>query len=141
MAVFGAMHATLMIPALLVEISDDMQISVAVAGQLATATFAAWGLSVFSVGPLSDSFGRRPIALVGLLVVTGSLIGSAFAPNFETLLVLRVLLGSAGGTCPHLRWRNFRCHFPGKAGPGGRRTAGCWNAGIGGQCAGCGRAD
>ena len=100
MAVFGAMHATLMIPALLVEISDDMNVSVAVAGQLATATFAAWGVSVFSVGPLSDSFGRRPIALVGLLVVTGSLIGSAFAPNFETLLVLRVLLGLAGGTLP-----------------------------------------
>ena len=94
------MNATLMIPALLVEISDDMKISVAVAGQLATATFAAWSVSVFSVGPLSDSFGRRPIALAGLLLISGSLIGSAFAPNFETLLVLRVLSGLGGGTLP-----------------------------------------
>ena len=100
MAVFGAMNSTLMIPALLVEISDDMQISVAVAGQLATATFAAWSVSVFSVGPLSDSFGRRPIALAGLLLIAGSLVGSAFATNFETLLVLRVMVGLAGGTLP-----------------------------------------
>ncbi len=98
--VFGAMNSTLMITALLVEISDDMQISVAAAGQLATATFAAWGVSVFSVGPLSDSFGRRPIALAGLLLIAGSLIGSAFAPNFETLLVLRVLTGLGGGMLP-----------------------------------------
>ena len=100
MGVFGAMNSTLMVTALLVEISDDMQISVAAAGQLATATFAAWGVSVFSVGPLSDSFGRRPIALAGFLLVAGSLIGGAFAPNFETLLVLRVLTGLGGGMLP-----------------------------------------
>ncbi len=99
-AVFAVMNSTLMITALLVEISDDMQVSVAAAGQLATATYAAWGVSVISVGPLSDSFGRRPIALAGLLLVTGSLIGGAFAPNFETLLVLRVLTGLGGGMMP-----------------------------------------
>ena len=99
-AVFGAMNSTLMITALLVEISDDMQVSVAAAGQLATATFAAWGVSVISVGPLSDSFGRRPIALTGMLLITGSLIGGAFAPNFETLLALRVLTGLGGGMMP-----------------------------------------
>ncbi len=99
-AVFGAMNANLMVTALLVEISTDMNVSVAVAGQLATATYAAWGVSVFSVGPLSDSFGRRPIALAGLLLIVGSLIGSAFAPNFETLLVLRVLSGLGAGTLP-----------------------------------------
>ncbi len=99
-AVFGAMNSNLMVTALLVEISDDMQISVAVAGQLATATYAAWGASVFLVGPLSDSFGRRPIALAGLLLIVVSLIGAAFAPNFETLLALRVLGGLGAGTLP-----------------------------------------
>ena len=52
LAVFGAMNANLMITALLVEISTDLDISVAVAGQLATATFAAWGTSVVALGPL-----------------------------------------------------------------------------------------
>ena len=87
-------------PPLLVEIATDLEISVAVAGQLATATFAAWGGSVVLVGPLSDSFGRRPVALAGLLVLSVSVLGSAFAPNIETLLALRVLTGLAGGMLP-----------------------------------------
>ena len=100
LGIFGAMNANLMITALLVEISTDLDISVAVAGQLATATFAAWGTSVVALGPLSDSFGRRPIALAGLLLITGSLFGSAFAPNIEVFLALRVLTGLGAGTLP-----------------------------------------
>ena len=100
MAVFGALNANLMVTALLVEISTNLHISVAVAGQLATATHAAWGVSVFSVGPLSDSLGRRPIALARLLLIAGSLIGSACAPNFGVLLALRILTGLGAGTLP-----------------------------------------
>ena len=100
LGVFGTMNAALMIPAILVEISSDLDISVPVAGQLATATFAAWAVSVVSVGPLSDSFGRRPVAITGLMLVAGSMLGSAFAPNIETLLVLRVLTGLGAGTLP-----------------------------------------
>ena len=100
LAVLGAQNAVLMLPVLLVGISTDLEISVAVAGQLATATFAAWGISVVSVGPLSDSFGRRPVALVGLCVLVASVIGSAFAPNIEVFLLLRVLTGLGGGTLP-----------------------------------------
>ncbi len=98
--VFGAMNANLMITALLVEIATDLDVSVAVAGQLATATYLAWGFSVFAVGPLSDSFGRRPIALGGLFLIAGSLLGAAFAPNFESLLAFRVLTGLGAGTLP-----------------------------------------
>ena len=100
LAVFAAQNAIFMVPPLLVEISSDLDISVALAGQLATATFAAWGLSVVSVGPLSDSFGRRPVALAGLLLLTVSVVASAFAPNIWVFLVLRVLTGLGGGTLP-----------------------------------------
>ena len=100
LAVFATQNAVFMIPPLLVEISSDLDISVALAGQLATASFAAWGLSVVSVGPLSDSFGRRPVALAGLVVLFGSIIASAFAPNIEVFLLLRVLTGLGGGTLP-----------------------------------------
>ena len=100
LAVLASHSAVLFIPPLLVEIADDMDISVAVAGQLATATFAAWAVSVVSVGPLSDSFGRRPVCLAGLFVLSASVLGSAFAPNIEVLLALRVLTGLAGGMLP-----------------------------------------
>ncbi len=100
LAVFATQNASFIIPPLLVEISTDLEISVAVAGQLATATFAAWSLSVVSVGPLSDSFGRRPVALAGLLLLFASVTASIFAPNIEVFLALRVLTGLGAGTLP-----------------------------------------
>ena len=100
LAVFAALSAVFIVPPLLEDIASDLEISVAVAGQLATATAAAWGVSLLLVGPLSDSFGRRPVVLAGLLVLAVSVTASAFAPNIETLLALRVLTGLAGGTMP-----------------------------------------
>ena len=99
-AVFGTQNAVMIVPPLLVEIATDLEISVAVAGQMATATFAAWAVAVISVGPLSDSLGRRPVALTGMVLVMLSVLASAFAPNIETLLALRLLTGFGGGTLP-----------------------------------------
>ena len=100
LAVFAGLSAVFIIPPLLVEIATDLDVSVAVAGQLATATLAAWAVSLVCVGPLSDSFGRRPVALTGLVVLSVSVLASAFAPNIEALLALRMLTGLAGGTLP-----------------------------------------
>ena len=96
-AVFGTMTGVMMVPALLVEIAGDMDVSVAVAGQLTTASFAAWAVSIVGVGPLADSIGRRPLALAGVFLVVVSLLASAFAPNIETLMALRALAGLGGG--------------------------------------------
>lgn len=97
---FSTQNAVFMLPPLLVEISTDLEISVPVAGQLATATFAAWAVSLLTVGPLSDSFGRRPVILAGLLILVAAVLASAFAPNIQVFLVLRVLIGLAAGTLP-----------------------------------------
>ena len=97
LAVFGTMTGVMMVPALLVEIATELNVSVAVAGQLATATFAAWAVSIVAVGPLADSIGRRPLALAGVFLVVVSLIASYFAPNIETFMALRVLAGLGGG--------------------------------------------
>lgn len=99
LAVLATQNAVFIVPPLLVEIATDLEVSVAVAGQLTTATFAAWGLSVVSVGPLSDSFGRRPVALAGLVLLFIAVTGSAFAPNIEVFLALRVLTGLGGALC------------------------------------------
>ncbi len=61
-----------MLGPLLVDIAREFDTSVAVAGQLAAATFASWAVFAPLVGPISDSFGRRPVALGGL-----SLMGAA----------------------------------------------------------------
>ena len=98
--VFATISAILIVPPLLVEIATDLEISVAVAGQLATATFAAWAVMGISGGPLSDSFGRRPVALASLAVLSVSILACSIAPNLETLLALRVLTGLGGGAIP-----------------------------------------
>ena len=100
LAILSTQTAILMVPALLVEIATDLEVSVAVAGQLNTATFAAMALSIIAVGPLADSFGRRPVAIAGVFLVLVSVFGSAFAPNMEVFLALRILGGLGGGTIP-----------------------------------------
>ena len=99
-AVFATQNSVMIVPPLLVEIASDLEITVAVAGQLATVTAVGWAVSLLTIGPLSDSFGRRPVALCGLAMLAGSVLGSAFAPNLAVLLTLRVLTGLAGGTIP-----------------------------------------
>ena len=89
-----------MLAPLLVEIAGDMDVSVAVAGQLATATFSAWAVSLVVSGPLSDSFGRRPVILTGLLLLAGAVTASAFAPNIETFIALRAMTGLTAGALP-----------------------------------------
>ncbi len=62
--------------------------------QLVIATFIiGMGLGTLLAGPLSDTFGRRPIAVFGAgLFIAGALLG-AIAPNIETMLVARTLQG------------------------------------------------
>ena len=98
--IFGTMTGVMMVPALLVQIAEELEVSVAVAGQLATATFAAWAVSIVAVGPLADSIGRRSLALAGAFLMVASLLATAFAPNIEVMMVLRVLAGLGGGAIP-----------------------------------------
>ena len=90
----------LVIPPVLVPIAGDLDVSLALAGQIVTVTFAAWALSVILCGPLSDSLGRRPMALVGLGLLAVSTIATAFAPNLEVMLAVRILTGLGGGMVP-----------------------------------------
>ena len=61
-------------------------------------------------GPMSESYGRRPIMLSAFLLFTLSMLASALSPNFAALVVFRLLTGIAaacpiavvGGTCADL---------------------------------------
>jgi DHA1 family bicyclomycin/chloramphenicol resistance-like MFS transporter len=48
-------------------------------------------------GTLSDSFGRRPVILVALLVYTLGSVGAALAPSFGWLLAFRAMQGLSAG--------------------------------------------
>jgi predicted MFS family arabinose efflux permease len=99
-ALFAGQCTWLLDAPLLVEIASEFDISVAMAGQVAAANFGAWAVSVVISGPLSDSLGRRPVALFGLSLLCIGALASAFAWNLPTLLATRVVSGLGGGMIP-----------------------------------------
>ena len=59
------------------------------------------GLAVgqLAYGPLADRFGRRPVLMGGLVIYTGAGLWAAFAPDVQTLILVRLLqaLGGCAG--------------------------------------------
>ena len=99
-AVFMVRAGMLMLGPLLVELADDFDTSVAVAGQLAAATFITWGITAPLVGPISDTYGRRPVLLTGVLLMAVGILGSGAAWNFASLLALRLITGIGSAMIP-----------------------------------------
>jgi DHA1 family bicyclomycin/chloramphenicol resistance-like MFS transporter len=58
----------------------------------------AFAFMMLFYGTLSDSFGRRPVIMIALLVYTLASIGAALAPTFGWLLVCRALQGLSAGS-------------------------------------------
>merc|ERR1711988_191797 len=86
---------------LLPRLKEDWGLSTAQQGHLGSFAAAGQAIGAIGVGYVSDRFGRRPafIASVAMSVVFGAM--SAFAPDFETMIVLRVLTGlGIGGNLP-----------------------------------------
>ena len=60
---------------------------------------AAVAVGLLVWGPLSDSFGRRPILFFGLALFEMITVACMFAPDVKWLIALRVLEGFIVGNC------------------------------------------
>ncbi len=98
--VFLVRASMLMLGPLLVELADDFGTSIAVVGQLAAATFITWGITAPLVGPISDTYGRRPVLLVGLLLMALGILGSGVAWSYGSLLATRLITGVGSAMLP-----------------------------------------
>ena len=98
--VFAVLTALSMLGPLLVDMSQDWMTTVPVVAQLVTAAAVAWAATALVVGPFSDAYGRQPILLTGVLLISLASIGTALAPNLATATVFRVLAGVGGGMVP-----------------------------------------
>lgn len=66
--------------------------------QALTLYLFCYGLMMLWYGALSDSFGRRPIILISLIVFFFASIGCQFAQSLNELLIYRAIQGLSGGT-------------------------------------------
>jgi EmrB/QacA subfamily drug resistance transporter len=83
--------------------------------------WAAWTISIYLVavtsmmplmGKLSDSFGRKRIYLVSLMLFTGSSVACGFAPNIYALVAFRFIQGVGGASFLPKATGLVSDHFP-----------------------------
>jgi benzoate transport len=103
-------------------IANDWGLSATSIGTLLSAGLVGMTLGSLLLGPLADRFGRRPMVLSCLVVISLGMLLSAFTQNVQQLTVTRLLTGlGIGGMLPSLntivaeysslRWRSFSVSF------------------------------
>ena len=127
-AVFLPSVTVLMLGPLLVALAHEFQTSVAVVGQLASATAITWGITAPLAGPISDTYGRRRMLLTGLLLMAVGLLGSVLAWHYGSLLAFRLLTGVGAALVPPNSVAALADIFP----PTGRGKAMGWLLSAGG---------
>ena len=99
-AVFLTVTAIAMLGPLLVELASAFSVTVPAAAQLVTTAATTWAVTALIIGPVSDTYGRKPVLLVGTcLLATGSL-GIGLAPSFAVAIGFSALAGAGGGMVP-----------------------------------------
>ena len=118
------------VPPLLPRIMDDLGISIARAAVLGAAFSVATALPQPFFGYLADRFGRRTLAVGGMLVsaVFVSLIG--FAPSYWILLVLLVA-GGFGGAAFHPPGASYAVRLTAGKGGGARYSIFAFGGAVG----------
>ena len=82
-------------------IAATFGITVPAALQTGTMFFIGMLVGAFAFGRLADRIGRRPVLMTAVVIDAICGVASAFAPEFQWLLVLRFLTGiGVGGTLP-----------------------------------------
>ncbi len=79
------------------EIGREFQVGPLAVQQTLSVFLFTFAFMMLFYGTLSDSFGRRPVILVALVVYTLASLGAVFAPTFGWLLACRALQGLAAG--------------------------------------------
>lgn len=103
-------------------LAADWQLSATAVGSLLSAGLLGMTAGSLLLGPLADRFGRRPLVLACLVLISLGMLLSAATQNMEQLLLTRVLTGlGIGGMLPSLntlvseysslRWRSFAVTF------------------------------
>jgi len=78
---------------LLPTFAQEFHVSPAVASLSLSVTTLALSISMIIVGSLSEAWGRKSLMTISIFAASVLTLALAFSPNFETILVLRVIQG------------------------------------------------
>jgi len=79
-------------------ITRDLALSPTTLGEIFSAALVGMAIGGLMIAPLGDRYGRRPLILASLLMMSGGMVLSGFAPGVAALLLARVLVGMGIGT-------------------------------------------
>jgi predicted MFS family arabinose efflux permease len=78
-------------------IAADLGVDVQAAALLGTAFALPWALMQPVLGPLGDLLGKTRVITTCVIILGLSAVVGALAPNFQVLLISRIIAGAAGG--------------------------------------------
>lgn len=101
-SLLGAMSAfaTDMSLAAVEPMAKDLAVTPGAIGLTLAAFMLSFAISPLVYGPLSDRFGRRPVALAACMIYVVGGFGCIFAPSLPSLIAWRFVQGFGGGARP-----------------------------------------
>jgi DHA1 family putative efflux transporter-like MFS transporter len=96
-AVFFTATSELVVAGILNILADQMQVSVALAGQLITVYSLAFAIGTPIVVSLTSRMGRKKLLLLAMLFFIAGNLASFLSFNFTMLLLSRLILGASSG--------------------------------------------
>lgn len=99
MVIASQLALTVFLPAV-PAIAADLDTSLSSVQTIIPVYLGAFAVTQLFMGPLSDTFGRRPVVLLGLALFTVASIACALAPDIATLMAARAV--QAMGACATL---------------------------------------
>ena len=118
------------VPPLLPRVMDNLGISIAMAATLGAAFSIATALPQPFFGYLADRFGRRVLAVGGMLVSAAFVSVMGFAPSFPVLLALLVA-GGIGGAAFHPPGASYAVRVTAGRGGGARYSVFSFGGAVG----------
>lgn len=79
-------------------ITRDWSLSPTTLGEIFSAALVGMAIGGLMIAPLGDRYGRRPLILASLLMMSGGMVCSGFATSVLSLLLARLLVGMGIGT-------------------------------------------
>jgi MFS family permease len=89
---------TIALPVLVPALREEYSLTLGQIGLLLAAGSIGMTLTLLPWGLAADRFGERAVLALGLAVCAGCVVGAAFAPSFEALLVFLGVAGAAGAS-------------------------------------------